>query len=172
MIELPLTEADRAYAHLAREERESLHDYFERPGKDIRWTGLAAESAVNTWLHNVGIEATWNGGVDGLPDFEVGGVGIALKNNNGAWREGFEFVIPAQVCKRLDDQIMFTVLDDRASLLYVVGVTTNDQFRMNSRFARKGEMGPIRPLFNDCRIIRADQLVDPAGWARMMGGNP
>lgn len=171
MITLALTHDDFEYAKAEREKRDHLNDYFERPGRDIRWTGLAVERVIDRWLSEVGIEHVWNGGVDRLPDFDVGGVGVAVKNNNGKWRYDFDFMVPNQVTNRLDDQILFTVLDLEAALVHLAGLTTNEQFRLISRFARKGEPGPVRELFNDCRIVRADQLLDPLLWARMMGGS-
>lgn len=168
MIELPLTDEGRAYGKRVKRDydRAGVSDKFKREGTDRRWIGHAVEFEVDRWLTRQGIEHVWNGGLDNLPDFVLGGEGgikVALKTNNCGQEisDDFQFVVPEDHVYKLGDGALFVIAQTHRLKLYIAGYLSASKFRTLAEKRRKGGEGFMqgRPNTYDCRSVALSSLT-------------
>lgn len=169
MIELPLTPEGILYGKRMRREFHHAREYFPSDTVDRRWVGHAAEFELDRWLTERGIEHTWNGGLDDLPDFVIGdeqnGIRLALKTNNYGGKDEptslFQFAIPEPQTRKLHDGVLLVIAQTQRNRLLIAGYIDADHFRRFAQKHKQGEEGFVdgRPVKFDCRSIPANMLV-------------
>lgn len=145
-----------------------VRSHFE---SDLRWVGDLGEVAFDRWLReSLGIEPlhSWNGGVDGKPDFEVAGhrVGLKTRYSNVTTRADFYAVVPAQHLDReQEDEWFFANYETRAGRLVLLGGIDKVRFREEARFVDTGEpIGPTILAKNPVWQLPVDKLEPPVRW--------
>lgn len=136
-----------------------------------RSAGFAAERVVDRWLTERNITHAWDDDPKNrLPDFEIYGLTIDLKNHttNGMPQPGYDVDLTDR--QRINsgprDWYLFSKLDQSTMQdLWVLGFQTYDEIMSKGVFYKEGEMTRTKlkaPV--DCWCIAYNELIKPLKW--------
>lgn len=148
-----------------------LHKPNEMPDfspPEQRRQGFVAEGMFNAWLSRLGVSFVHHGGADGLPDFEVKDVPVAIRCT-ATKRPQFEPWMLAYIFEehlRYSQALRFFLGYEEATGAYVfLGAITYRDFIACATVCKKGDE-PCRGFTAkaDMRVVKLDVLTRPGPW--------
>lgn len=125
--------------------------------------GYLLEEIVERWLGDESIPYVRNGGVDDLPDFEIGARAIAVKNRVGVARGDVRHTWPT--VQALRPEMIFGINDRDDGSVWIMGAISERDFLRERGLIRRGEdLVPGYPAKIDNWTILTSQLVAPLPW--------
>lgn len=133
---------------------------------EVRAEGFVAEMIFEAWLQHRGVPYVHHGGPDYLPDFEIGGQGIAVRccGSLGAFTPRHTIYV-FDTHLRSAPQRFFLGCERHAGRYVLLGGCSTEQFRTSACFAEQGEevvRGFVAsyPLWH----TRVSMLAHPIEW--------
>jgi hypothetical protein len=131
------------------------------------WTGYLAELAAIDWLEQQGHTVTHHGGVDILPDLQVGGLGLDVKCRDvkcGRFRPHYEVsALATDLAKPAPSAMLHMVYSEQDQTLLFLGGIRTERFYTEARFIRAGQpLGSGHPAQHDNFLLPASNLTPPA----------
>ena len=158
---------DWAIEKLHSDDLASPNDLQNIADPQARADGYVSEAVMNAWLDQQGVQHTWNGGPDGLPDFVIEGVEVAYRccaTRSTLTKLNFIYIFEAHAHSGPLNRF-FGYVNRTTGRHYLVGGITLVKFLEKARFYAVGE--ELQPGFV-CRhpmFVRSLAcLTEPADW--------
>lgn len=161
-------------AKLQRFARDSHHpNLFEQAEGNDRWVGDLAGLGFENWLRTARLEFRHNGGVDGLPDFFLGGLGVGLKCRTSGVRFRPHFVVnvPDEHMRRIGEDIFFfAAYEESSNRLLLLGCMAKTRFQSEAvrTIAGTGIHPGLTAAAGTCWSVEAKDLAPPADFLTYM----
>lgn len=138
-------------AKAERRRKDALVGTGYRPGDrnatDRRWIGHMAESMLDIWLTDRGLQHEWFGGVDNLPDFVIEGQNVAVKCCHGLMYSDFFVFVSQRQQQSLHEHLFFTGYNSRENILRLIGgMRTSDFFEVATKQSRGSKYATTHDL--------------------------